>query len=265
MNIFIQEMKMSFKTRLVWLVSLLLFVGLFMAMFPTMGKEAGLLKEILAKFPEAFVRALGLDNFDMSNILGYYGFISSYIFLIVSIFAMKIGMGIISEEIRVKASDFLLTKPVSRFEVLSWKALCAFANITTFSIIFSIVTYFMFRIISTASFDVRAFILISLSFFLVQLFFVTFGMMMGAFFKKVKAVLPPVMGIVFGFYAIQFLSQSFPDSYLSYFTPFAYFNITKILSSGVMDINYVLLNIGLSFVFTALAFAKYINKDMPSV
>lgn len=265
MNIFIQEMKMSFKTRVSWLFGLLLFTGLFIAMFSSLGKEAGLFKDILDKFPEAFVRALGLGNFDMGNILGYYGFLSIYIFLMVSIFAMKIGMGIISEEIRVKASDFLLSKPVSRFEVLSWKALCAFANIIIVSMLFSVITYIMCRIISGTRFDDRSFVLISLSFFLVQVFFVTFGMMMGAFFKKVKTVLPPVMGIVFGFYAIQFLSQSFPDSYLSYFTPFAYFNIQKILSSRALDMNYLLLDIGLSAVFTALAFAKYIKKDMPSI
>ncbi|MEI7885060.1 MAG: ABC transporter permease subunit [Clostridia bacterium] len=265
MNIFIQEMKMSFKTRLSWLVGLLVFIGLFMAMFPAMAKAAGTLQAVLDKFPAAFVTALGLANYDLGNILGYYGFLSVYILLFLAIFAMKMGMGIISEEIRVKASDFLLTKPVSRLAILSWKALCAFANITIVSLVFSVVTYFICLVMSSKGVDTKIYVLISLIFFLVQLFFMTFGMMMGSFLKKVKTLLPPVMGMVFGFYAIQFLSQSFPDAHLAYLTPFAYFDIAKIISTGMLDMQFLYLDLGVSIVFIALAFIKYIKKDMPSV
>lgn len=265
MNIFIQEMKMSFKSRLSWLIGLIAVLALFMSMFPAIQKESGMLNSILEKFPEALVKALGLASFDLGSILGFYGFLFIYLTVIGSIFAMKMGLGIISEEIRVKTSDFLLTKPVSRLTILSWKGLCALANIFIVSLVFCTIAFVVCRNIEGGSIDNKVFVLISLSFFLVQLFFVTFGMLMGSFSKKVKAVLPPSMGVVFGFYAIQFFSQSFPEAHLSYFTPFAYFDIVKIIGNKAFDMKYLLLDLALALIFTGLAFAKYIKKDMPSV
>lgn len=256
---------MGAKSFTYWTLGILAILVIFMLMFPAISQDAALIQQLLNNFPPEFSKALGLTNLDLSDALGYYGFLFTYILLIGSIYAMKSGVSVLSEEARVKTTDFLLVKPVSRNLIVSAKIISVLTNLVSQNFIYLFVAFIVLKLSSSNSFDFMVFILISLSLFLVQMFFVAFGLLLSVCIKRVKTVLPITLGVVFGFFVLQLLNQSLSDNKLAYITPFAYFDVPQIIKTSVYKPVFLVLDIVLIIIFTLLAYIIYNKKDMPSV
>lgn len=265
MNVYIQELKMSVKSMIYWTIGLIAVLLLFMSMFPVISKGAALMEKVLESFPPEFVKAMGLSTFNMSSVEGYYAFLFTYIILIASIYAMKAGISVLSEEVRAKTSDFLVVKPITRTNIVTAKIMSVLTNVLIQNIIYSIATFAITGSFAEQSYDKGILMLINLSLLLVQLFFVGFGLLLSLVIKKIKTVLPITMGVVFGFFVLFLLYQSLSDSKLAYITPFAYFDASYIIEAQSLKSGFVILDIALIIVFTILTYLVYNKKDMPSV
>ncbi len=264
MNILYQELKMSAASMLSWTGALVLFVFFFMFMYPPISKDAAIIENILSNFPLELRRALGITTLNLSQLLGFYGFIFVYVLLIGSIYAMKSGMSVLSEEIRSKTVDFLLSKPVSRKTVVSAKILSVLSNLIVQNIIFIITSYLIVSAYQEKSFDTAAFILLDLSLIQVQLFFAAIGFILSVIIKKLKSVLPITLAVVFVFFILQMLSESLNDPKLVYITPFSYFNAADIINNGGYHLSFLIINLLIILVFTGSTYLIYLRKDLPS-
>ncbi len=265
MNVYLQELKMAVSSAIYWTIGLLLMMTLYMMMFPALSKDVSAIQEIFNNFPPEFVKALGLTTFDLSNIIGFYGYLFTYILLIGSVYAMKSGISVLSEEVRSKTSDFLVAKPISRNRIVTAKLMSVLTLIIIQNIIYTIGAFTVAHMIATTSFNQSIFLLINVSLFLVQLFFVALGLLISVLMKKIKTVLPITLGIVFGFFIIQMLNQSLDDAKLAYITPFAYFDAADIIESASFDITFFILNMIIILIFTVLTYFIYNKRDMSSV
>jgi len=265
MNIFKQEFKNAYKSTLYWTICMVILCMFFMMFFQSLSSDAKIMNEIFAKFPKEFLNALGISELDMSTLQGYYGLLFNYVTLIGAIFAMKLGLGILSEEARCKTSDFLVVKPVERRTIVTAKLLTVLLLIVLQNILYYILSYATAKIYSEAFFDEKLFLLINCTLFLVQLFFIGFGLLVSVLMKKIKTVLPTTMGVVFGFFILQMLNQTLDEKKLTYFTPFAYFDMASIIKNNALDMTYVLLDVVLVAIFISATYVIYQRKDMPSV
>jgi ABC-2 type transport system permease protein len=265
MNIFSQELKMSAASMIYWTASIVLFVLLFMFMYPPISKDIQVIESILSNFPPELRRALGMTTLDLSQVLGFYGFLFIYILLIGSVYAMKSGISVLSEEIRSKTADFLLVKPVPRTRIVSAKILSILSNLIVQNLLFMFISYIIISSYVNGSLDTRTFILINLSLFQVQLFFAAVGLFLSVLIKKIKTVLPVSLGVVFAFFVIQMINQSLNDPKLAYITPFAYFDVSKIIQNVGYDTSFLIINIIIIFILTALTYIIYQKKDIPSL
>ena len=113
MNIYFHELKAyrkfdDYLEFVALLVALALLLSLCSLLYHVMSTS---FKQMMEGFPEDLRKAIGLSIDSFGTMLGFY----SYIFLYLTfgaIQAMKIGISIISKEIREKTADFLVTKPV---------------------------------------------------------------------------------------------------------------------------------------------------------
>ncbi len=265
MNIYIQELKMSVKSMVYWTIGMVTVLIFFMSMFTAISNEAAMMQQVMSSFPPEFVKALGLSNFDLSSLIGYYAFLFTYILLIASIYAMKSGISVLSEEVRAKTVDFLLVKPIRRTKIVTAKLMSILTNVLIQNIIYSITTLIVLNIVSEQLYDKNILILINLSILMVQLFFVALGLLLAVVIKKIKTVLPITLGIVFGFFVLFLLYQSVTDSKLAFITPFAYFDVSNIIETGSFKSGFVALDLTLVLIFIALSYFIYNKKDMPSV
>lgn len=265
MNIYRQEMKMSLRSMISWSLGLLLVLLFFMFMFTAISQDAALITQMTSQFPPAVVRALGLSSLDLSTVLGFYGYVYLFILLTGSVYALKSGISALSEEVRAKTADFLVSKPITRTTIVTAKIMSVITLVVLQTVIYIGGAFIITQLITNQYFDEATFLMINLSLFLVELFFVGLGLLLSVIIKRIKTVLPIALGIVFVFWILQMLNQSLADPILAYLTPFAYFDIAKIIATGSYETVYLFCDAILIAFFTVLTYIIYQHKDMPSV
>lgn len=265
MNILKHELKLYFKSTLIWVVSLVVIMLFFTAIYPSFKDSAEAMNKILESFPDSFKKALGMSTMDLSSMLGFFGFMFTYVMLVGGVQAMNLGLSILSNEQRVKTADFLLAKPVKRIKVLHAKLGAGVIYILATNVIFSVSTFILLNMMADSDLSNTILFLFFGSLLMVQLFFFSFGMFVSTFMDKLKTVTPISLGAVFGFFIVNMLNESLDGTPLSAFTPFAYFKPTYIYEHVAYDGRWLILNAVLVVGFTVGAYVKYIKKDIPSV
>ncbi|MEQ8201425.1 MAG: ABC transporter permease subunit [Syntrophomonadaceae bacterium] len=265
MNIYRQENRMNLPAMLYWTLGMLLGLLFFMLMFPAISKDAVVITEVTKQFPPAVIRALGLNTLDLSTVLGFYSYVFVFILLVGAIYALKSGISTLSEEIRAKTADFLVSKPVRRTEIAAAKALSVVTLILLQTIIYVPLAFVVTKLTTQQDFDGRIFLAINLTLMLLQLFFVALGLLLAVVIKRIRNVLSIALGTVFALWVVQMLNQTLADPALAYLTPFAYFDLAGIIASGGYQANYLVADIILIITFAALAGFIYQRQDMPSV
>ncbi|MCK8058682.1 MULTISPECIES: ABC transporter permease subunit [unclassified Fusibacter] len=265
MNMIRQELKMSVKTMIGYSLSIIVVFTVFLFFFDTFKTGAILMNTLLKNFPPEFKVAFGFSDVDLAQFSGYMSFLYSYIVLIGAVFGMKLGVSVLSEEARVKTSDFLLSKPVKRMQIVHMKLLSVLILIVSQNIITFLCTLAAAVIIIDEGFSFIVFTLMSLSVLLVQLFFVGVGLFISVIISKIKNVTPITLGVVFMFFIIELVNQSLLDSKLTYLTPFSYFKGSYIISHQAYDMKYVYLDLLIFICFTAITYVIYQKKDVHAV
>ncbi|WDV44908.1 ABC transporter permease subunit [Clostridiaceae bacterium M8S5] len=265
MNIYKYELKTYLKENIIWTISLLACLFLFLSTFNSFAAEAETLERMFENFPDVFKKAFGLGSINLSEFNSFYSMIFLYIKLISAIFAMKLGLDVISKEVREKAVEFLITKPVKRVKVVTYKLIAVFTHIIFMNLIFLLVSLISTRIFGKGDINYRVFLLITLSMFFIQMFFFSLGIFIGSWLKKIKSVIAIAMGTVFGLYILQLLNNTLQDAKLAYISPFGYFDTDTIILSEAYSSKFVIINFTLIIVFFILTYVKYQKKDFPSI
>src|SRR5512139_1321903 len=128
-TIFTHEFGARLKSVIIWSVSLVILIVFFFSLFPSFSEQAALLNEMLAKFPPQLMEAFGMGNMDLSSLLGFFALIFTFVQLCLAIQAGNYGFGLVSVEENELTADFLLSKPVSRLQVLNSKLMAALASL----------------------------------------------------------------------------------------------------------------------------------------
>nr|WP_304215374.1 ABC transporter permease subunit [Fredinandcohnia onubensis] len=264
MNVFLHECRAYRKTTLIWTLSLVGMMVLFMSMFPTIAKDIEDYKKVLDGFPDAMKQALGLQVDTFGSVLGFYSYVFVYISLCGAIQAMNFGTAIVSKEVREKTADFLLTKPITRKTILTAKILAAFTSILFTSIVYLVASWLMVAAVATDEYSTKAFLLISISLFLLQVIFLAIGIFLSVYLPKIKSVLSVSLGTVFAFFIIGMLSSS-GDEYKRYLSPFKYFDSYYMIEHTSYEGAFLIVGLGIVAVAIIASYIYYTKKDIHSV
>ena len=171
-NIFWHEFKMHLRSVVTWSLSVAALILVFTSIFSSFAKDAALLNEMMAKFPEALLTAFGMNGVNLATILGYFGLIFLFVQICLAIQAANYGFGLVSIEEREWTADFLLVKPVGRRQILTSKLLAALSGLTiTNAVVWisSLVFINMFK--GDSTYETKPLLLLLLSIVVFQLFF----------------------------------------------------------------------------------------------
>ncbi len=265
MNMFLHELKAYRNSTIIWTLALVGVTVLMFLLFPTISKEADEFKKLLEGFPEAVRLALGLAVENIGSILGFYSYIFLYISLTGSIQAMNLGTSIVSKEVREKTADFLLTKPVTRTQIMTSKLLAALTSIIITNVVFIVAATTMASIVEAQEFSMKTFVLISLTLFFIQLMFLALGIIISVMVPKIKSVVPISLGTVFTFFFIGAVAATSGEAALRYITPFKYFDLAYITQNASYEVSYIV--VGIVFITAAISASYYIycKKDIHTV
>ena len=265
-NIYRHEFRTRLKSVVIWSLALAFLVVFFFAMFPVFADQADLMNEMMAKFPPEMRAAFGMDNMDLATVLGFYSFIFLFVQLCLAIQAANYGFGLVSIEESELTADFLLSKPVSRMQVLNSKLLAAFTSLTITNLVVwlsSFAAFTLFR--GEREYELRTLLLLLLSIVIFQLFFLSVGLVVSLLVKRVRSVTPYALGLGFGAYVLSAFSGVFGDITLELITPFKHLDAAYIVKHEAYDTPLVLLNLAVTLVSLGVSYWLYVHRDIPAV
>lgn len=264
MNIFLHELKAYRKSVIIWACSMAALAVMFIFIFSSAAGDLESVKNVMKSMPEAARKVLGIYVDSISTLEGFYSFVFVYVLLCGAIQAMNIGTSIISKEVRDKTADFLLTKPVKRDRILTFKLLAALSSLVITNIIYVIVTVSMTFTVKS-EFNMTIFLLISITLLFVQLMFMSLGVLISVIAGKIKSVTSISLSTVFGFFIIGALGSILGDRAVGYISPFKYFDTAYIINHSAYETSFLIA--GIIFVIAAItaSYVIYIKKDIHAV
>jgi ABC-2 type transport system permease protein len=265
-NIFRHEFRTRLKSVAIWSLAIAALVFIYNSFFSVFADQAELMKDMMANFPPELRAAFGMDNMDLSTVLGYFSFLFLFVQLCLAIQAGNYGFGLVSIEESELTADFLLSKPVSRAQVLTSKLLAALTSLTITNLVVWVISFTAISIFrGEREYESGTLILLLLSIILFQLFFLSVGLVVSLIVKRVRSVTPYGLGLGFGSYVLSAFSGIFGDIALELITPFKHFDAAAIVKQGAYDTPLVLLNVTVSLLSLGLSYWLYLRRDIPAV
>lgn len=265
-TIYMHEFRTRLKSVLIWSLSIAALVLFFMSIFPGFADQAAVINEMMAKFPPTMKEAFGLEKIDLSTALGFFSFLFLFVQLCLAIQAGNYGFGLVSIEESEMTADFLLTKPVSRVQILTSKFLAALSSLTITNLAVWVVSFLALNLFhGKRAYDIGPLILVLASIVIFQLFFMCVGLVISLLVKRVRSVTPYSLGLGFGMYVLSAFSGVFADVKLEYLTAFKHIDPAYIVKNGSFDTPLVLLNAAVTLVSLAVSYWLYLRRDIPAV
>jgi ABC-2 type transport system permease protein len=147
-------------------------------------------------------------------------------------YSIYIGVSILSREEQYKTSEFLLSRPIGRGEVLSSKIAVMKTYIFLLNLVMWINGIIWTGFIGGFGNTFTQVTILHIYGLFICLFFGFLGLLISIIMKRARAVIGAAVGIVMGFYMLDMILRITDKAqFLLYFTPFKYVDI-NILDSG---------------------------------
>src|SRR4030066_1757004 len=175
-NIYQHEFLARLKSVIIWSLALAILILFYFSMFPVFSDQAAMMNEFLARYPAQLGAAFGLDKIDLSTVLGFYAFTFVFVQLCLAIQAGNYGFGLVSIEENELTADFLLSKPVSRTQMLTSKLLAAFTSLIITDLVISVSSIVSIQLFGEGrEYPLGTLLLLLLSLVIFQLVFLSIG------------------------------------------------------------------------------------------
>lgn len=267
-NIYRKEMKRYRSSFFGWSIAVTAFILMGMAFYPLLMQE-DLLKQITAFLENPFMKnmmtAFGASVDIWTNVLGFYSTRNAmFIMLIGSFFSMLLAGKILAREEQEKTAEFLLTKPVTRLEVVRSKLAGYLTYLILLNVVILTIGFTSLEIFKGDSpYSKEAFVIHWFYALLLMLTFGAIGFFLSLLIKRGRPITNLSIGIIVGTYFIDILSRVTPSA-----DKFGYLSPFKFVDAGVLSPDYglvgwrVLYFLGVSLVLFATSFIVYRKKDI---
>jgi ABC-2 type transport system permease protein len=265
-TIFRYEFRARMRSVLVWSLGVAAIVGIFFSFFLTFADQAALVNEMLQNFPPQLRAAFGIDRVNLTTVEGFYSYVFLFAQLCLAIQAANYGFGLVSVEESELTADFLLSKPVSRRQVLTSKLLAALASLSVTNAVVWVTSFASIAIFrGDHEYEPKGLLLLLLSIVIFQLFFLSVGLAVSLLVRRVRSVTPYALGLGFGAYVLSAFTGLLGDVKLELITPFRHLDAMRIAQEAAYDVPLVLLNVAVSLVCLVLSYVLYLRRDIPAV
>jgi ABC-2 type transport system permease protein len=262
MNVFWQEIKANAKSLIIWSVCMVLLVASGMGKY-TAYSAGGKGSEVIKSLPESVRALLGINNFDVTVMAGFFAMLFLYIELTLAIHAVLLGSGIIAKEEGDKTIEFLLVKPLSRASVITAKLCAALVNIVIINAITFVASDFFTKQFNDGESITSELLTFFVSLLLVQLLFVTLGTFFAATLNNPKSSGSLAVGVLLLSFFIGKITDLTSDlDVLNVLSPFKYFDYALMVQGDPLNMLIVALTFAASVLLTVGTYVFYCKRDM---
>lgn len=254
------ELRRGRTALLVWTASIGFLMAVCIFLFPEMKGEMDGVSEMFASMG-SFTQAFGMDRLSFGTLTGFYAIECGNILgLGGALFAALCAIQSLAGEERDHTAEFLMTHPVSRWQVVAQKLLAVVVQIMMLNGIILLLSLGCVAAIGE-EFPWKELGLLHLAFFLLQLELAGICFGVSAFLRRSGAGVG--LGLAVLAYFLNLIANiSEKMEFLRFVTPFSYAEGADIITQGNLDWGLVLLGMGYALAAVAAAFWYYGRKDL---
>lgn len=264
MNIVIRECKVNLKPFLFWCIGLFILVFVGMAKFSGIESATGgmSINDLMDQFPKIVLAVFGMSGIDVSTLPGYYSIIAFYVIICGAIYSLHMGANAVSREVVDKTYEFIFTKPCSKKHVLGLKVMVGWIAILGFSL-----ANLMFSYIAVAFYNFegninKLILLYTIVLFVLSSLFYAISIFFSTFTKKAeKGTMYGNLFFIFAFVMSIVYDMLENGEVIQYISPLKYFE-AKDLIRGHLDLGFLFICIGLTFILMGVSFQKFKSNDL---
>lgn len=261
---FRREMKVNFKSFIIWT---LILIGLFLVVFlvyPSIinSENMQMMDEMMKGFPEEMIKAFNMDISSMDTAFGWLkteGFV--FVLLITGIYSAILGSNILLKEENDKTIEYLNSVPITRKKIVGTKIICAISYIISMVVILGIFNFIGLSL--SGDFDRKSYVLLSITPIFSSIVIFAICIFLSTFTHKTKKTLGMSLGIVFASYFLQIISEmSESTEFLKYISAFTLADIRNVITDISINPLMVVLSIALTVIFIFFTAIHYDNKEL---
>jgi len=261
---FKREMKINFKSFLIWT---LVLIGLFLVvflMYPSIinSENMEMMNEMMKVFPEEVLKAFNMDISSIDTAFGWLkteGFV--FVLLITGIYSGILGSSILLKEENDKTIEYLNSVPVTRKKVVLTKILCAIIYIVLMVVALGIFNYIGLAL--SGEFDKKLYVLLSITPIFSSIVIFALCLFLSTFTHKTKKTLGISLGIVFASYFLQIISEmSESTEFFKYISVFTLADIRNVIVDITINPVMVIVSMVFTLFFIVLSIAHYERKEL---
>lgn len=163
-------------------------------------------------------------------------------------------------------ADFLLTRPVSRWEILTSKLLAVLTSLLVTDLVVWGSTFISVLLFNDGrAYETTTLILLLISILPFQLFFLCVGLVVSLLVRRIRSVTPYSLGLGFGAYVLSAFSGVFGEAKLELITPFKHFDAAAIVQNQAFDTPLLLLNVAVTLISVVASYWLYKRRDIHAV
>lgn len=263
MNIVLREIKASFRSLIIWSISMvfLIFVGMVKySSFEAVGQSAN---DFLDQLPPALLNIMGMSGVDLTSILGFYSIFFLYFMLLAGIHAIMLGAVIISKEERDKTADFLFVKPIHRSRIITAKLTAILIDVLVLNLITLISSVVFVGIYNKGDSINNQIIKLMIALFILQVLFASIGAGISAVVKDTKKATSMASTILLLTFILSVAIDLYDKiSFLKYFTPFKYFIAVDLVNGSSFNILHIFLSLIIIIISVSTTYILYRKRDL---
>lgn len=260
MTLFFHELKRDSIKLIVWTAVTAFMLCTSVLIYPQMTSQMAEMGDMFSEMG-AFSTAFGMDKVNFGEFSGYFAVeCGNVLGLGGAFFAAVTGILSIAKEEGGHTAEFLLTHPLSRTFVVAQKLASLIAQVVIFNIGVMLAACLSAVAIGESA-EAKLLFDIFLGYLLMQVEIACVAFGASAFLKDNGIAIG--LGGAFVLYFLNILANLTEEAkFLKYVTPFSYADATAIVSSGGVEIKYLLPGLIFTAIGVALAFIRYNRKDI---
>lgn len=261
---FKRELKVNFKSFIIWNIILLSIFLLVYLMYPSIvsSNNIDMINELIKVFPEEVLIAFNMDISSMDSAFGWLkseGFV--FVLLIIGCYAGILGSNILLKEESDKTIEYLNSLPIKRNDIVKTKAITGLIYIFLMIIILGIFNYI--GLLFSGDFNKKQYLLLSITPIFSSTVIYFLCLFLSTFTHKTKKMLGLSLAIVMISYILQTLSaMSETVEFLKYFSVFTLADIRNVILNISINPIMVIISTILSVLFYILTMINYNKKEL---
>ena len=264
-NLFTREFRRNAFSLFIWTFILTALIAVTMSVYPTFLGNQSKIMGMLSLIPKEALQFKGISNFgDLLSVLGFYA-VNNIIYMLVigSVYAIVLSSNILLKEEYNKTAEYLLTRPLTRREIFLSKLAVVSINVFVLNLVTCLVGFIFIELVKKGSFNVSAFLILSLYTLLLNYLFASTGLFLSTIVKRPRPITTFSIGLVIILYFVFTISKITESvAKIGYITPFKYVDTNVIAPGYRMDPVSLVYFIGISMTLLVLSYRIYLRKDI---